>query len=183
MTFIKRVGWVVLLAALFVVAAATDEDSGSVNATSTVAGSVGIPTAVGPLEINVKKISFRRSLGDGPFASTPSDGAIYVCVEYSYKNISDKPIPAMSFTGPSTPGNPQLVDPAGIEYDMDLGASMSFATEQDNDSKIMSDLNPGITVHDADAFEVAESRIKKSGWNVLITSEPAYRVPVPTLAP
>lgn len=84
------------------------------------------------------------------FASSPAGGAVYVAVKWSYKNTTNKPIGIFSTLLVF------LMDPTGTQYSPDLGASSSFATELDNDSEVLSNLNPSIRVRDASVFEVSE---------------------------
>ena len=82
-------------------------------------------------------------MGGQYFNEKASEGATLVTVNWKYKNVSEKPVG--SFSQPSI----KLVDAKGTEYDWDLGKSSTYATELDLGSKVLSDLNPGITVNDA----------------------------------
>lgn len=89
-----------------------------------------------------------------------SEGATLIAVNWKYKNISDKP--ASSYSQPSV----KLVDSNGTEYEWDLGKSSAYAVEQKIDSKVLSDLNPGITVNDAKVFEISKESYAKGGWKL-----------------
>lgn len=116
-------------------------------------------------EIQVTQATTRQSVGDSMFSSKPSDGAVYVAVTFSYKNISQKPI--SSFSTPEI----KLQAPDGTTYDPDVGASSSFATELNLDEKILSNLNPGIKVKGADVFEVSRELFDQNTWKVLVKAD------------
>ncbi len=122
-------------------------------------------------EITITLVKEREDVGSDYFQSTPSEGGIYIAVQWKYKNISDKPI--SSFSTPSL----KLIDSNNVTYDADIGASGNFATELDLDRKILSDLNPGILVNDASVFEVGKEQLEKRGWEILVKdSGDEYRV-------
>lgn len=116
-------------------------------------------------EIAIESVSLRSSVGTEFFASSPADGAVYVAVKWSYKNTTNKPIGI--FSTPSV----FLMDPTGTRYSPDIGASSSFATELDNDSKVLSNLNPGIRVRDASVFEVSEELFDSESWYLLVDAD------------
>ncbi len=117
------------------------------------------------LEIQVKSVKIKNRVGSEYFNSTPSQGGVYVAVTWNYKNISSQPIG--SFSTPSL----NLVDPNGVKYDADIGATSSYATQLNLDSKIFSDLNPGIRVVDAQVFEVSQQLFDKKTWKLLIDAD------------
>lgn len=122
--------------------------------------------------MTIQPVKVRRSVGGEYFKSTPAEGAIYVVVQYSYKNISDKPIG--TFSKPSF----NLVDANGVKYDSDAGASGSLATELKLSEKVLSDLNPGITVKGADAYEISKESWEAKGWNVLVKADKKVMFPI-----
>lgn len=95
----------------------------------------------------------------------PSSGGTYVVVKFKYKNISKEPIKMFDFPSLS------LVDGSGVKYDSDLDASSSYATEVNLNEKILSDLNPGISVDGADVFEVSKESYDKGGWKIRIKAD------------
>ena len=124
---------------------------------------VGERVASGGLEFELSKVAQRERLGSELFESSAATGGIYLVIDWTYKNVSGKPMGAFS--------QPQLalVSPDGTEYEEDLGAAASYATEADLDEKILSNVNPGITVQTAAVFEVAESLLAENGWQAHIT--------------
>jgi TM2 domain-containing membrane protein YozV len=106
---------------------------------------------------NIKPLS---SIGGNDFveATRPSEGAIYLTVQYKYKNISNKALGM--FSKPTI----SLVDPNGNSYDADIAASGAFAMEVDDNEKVISDLNPGISVKSSTVFEVANELLQQPGW-------------------
>ena len=109
-------------------------------------------------EITVTSAKEKNVVGSQYFQSNPSEGG-------KYKNISDKP------AGPFSTPSIKLTDGNGTSYDADISASGNFATEIDLNRKIMSDLNPDITVNDASVFEVSKEQFAKGDWNILIKSD------------
>lgn len=118
------------------------------------------------MELTVTQVEERDEVGGQYFKEEASEGGTLVAVQWQYKNTSEKPI-GMLFSGPSI----KLVDANGVEYDNDTGKSSAFATEVDLDAKILSDLNPGITVKDADVFEISKEAFAKGGWFVQVRAD------------
>ncbi len=131
-----------------------------------VGDSVTTPT----FEIQIRSARTRTSVGEAPFLSHPAEGGIYIAIQWSYKNISRTPVNA--FTLPTL----HLIAPDGTKYDSDLEASSSYATELDVDAKILSDLNPGIRVVDADVFEVSNQMFDPSSWRIVVDADEVTEV-------
>src|SRR5262249_12986234 len=98
---------------------------------------------------SVDAVETKTRLGSGLFNEEAPAGSIYVAIRYSITNISDKPIGA--FSQPSI----ALLDPNGTEYSNDVAATAAYASTVDIDQKVLSDLNPGITVRGASVFNVS----------------------------
>jgi hypothetical protein len=119
----------------------------------------------------VISVAGRTEVGGTLFKSTPSEGAVYVAVQYKYKNISTKSIG--TFSKPSL----KLIDPYGNKYDVDVNASSCFGSENKDNEKIISDLNPGITSKASCVFEVSSDLLNKSPWELVVTIEDKdYRI-------
>ncbi len=144
--------------------------------TSTTAEEASVPIKVGDtittdkFEITVTAVEERAEVGSEFFSAKAAEGGKYIAIQWKYKNISDKPIGA--FSQPSL----KLVDSSGNKYDSDLDATSSYATEKELDSKILSDLNPGISVTDAEVFEVSTELYDPAGWKILIDSDKDAKV-------
>ena len=123
-------------------------------------------------EITVSSLVIRTEVGTDFFKSTAPEGAVYVTIQWEYKNISDKP--ASSFHTPRI----HLKDPKGTKYKRESGASASFATEVKLDRKIFSDVNPGIKVKDADIFKVSKELLAKGGWRIIIAADKDIEIPI-----
>lgn len=121
-------------------------------------------------EFVINSAKERSVVGSQYFEKKPSQGGTFITVQYQYKNITDKPIG--SFSTPTI----KLVDKNGTEYSADIGASGNFATELNLDSKIISDLNPGITVNDAAIFEVSKELYANQGWSLFIKADKDIKV-------
>lgn len=115
--------------------------------------------------IAVTSAAVTDAVGDGFMRSTPAAGGEYVAVAWSYTNISNAPVDAWK-----TPSL-KLIDPAGHLYDADLGASGAFATQLNADAKVLSNVNPGITIRDADVFEVGRALFDPSTWKLRVSSQ------------
>ncbi len=105
------------------------------------------------------------SVGDGFMQSTPAAGAEYVAIAWSYTNISSAPVDADQVP------QVKLIDPAGHVYDRDLDASAAFAAQINSDAKVLSDVNPGISITDGDAFEVSQALFDPNTWKIRVTSQ------------
>jgi hypothetical protein len=69
-----------------------------------------------------------------------------------------------SFSNPTI----RLISPDRIEYNADVGATSARASEIEVDEKIISNLNPGITVQSTAVFEVSRELLAESGWQIQI---------------
>jgi len=149
----------------------TTANSGATQAASSPASEpppvlkVGDSFSTPTFEIRIISAQVRSSVGDSMFNSQAGQGGIYVAIKWSYKNISKKPISA--FDLPTL----HLVSPDGTKYDTDLGASASYATELNTNAKVLSDLNPGIQVTDADVFEVSREQFNPELWKILVDAD------------
>jgi hypothetical protein len=153
------------------------------------AGTDGGPARPGPgdtvttsqVELLVESVAAAPRVGGQFMSATAPEGSTYVVVRYTIKNISAKPLGM--FDKPSV----HLVDPAGVEYDEDLGGTAAYATSTDLDEKVLSDLNPGIRTRGAAVFNVATDRFKPETWSVVIKADQrvVYRLtsPRPPAAP
>lgn len=126
---------------------------------------VGESFSTATFEIQIRSAQVLSSAGNWLSESHPSEGGIYIAIQWSYKNISQKPVSA--FNRPTV----HLKDPDGTKYDPDAGASFSYATELNIDAKVISDLNPGIRVADADVFEVSQRLFNPSSWRILVDAD------------
>ena len=133
---------------------------------------VGVPYKTDKFEITITKVAQKTKVGGQFFQSKPAAGGVFIAVQYKYKNITDKPVGGFSF--PSI----KLIDAKGTKFDYDSGASSSFATEIKLDRKILSNLNPGITVNAGHVFEISTDSWKEKGWKLLVDSDTDVEMPV-----
>ncbi len=134
-------------------------------ASNEVVAKVGDVIKTEKFEITITSIEEKAEVGGEYINSKPSEGGTYVVVNWQYKNISDKPIGSFSMA------TVNLLDKNSTKYDSDIGATSSYATETKLDTKILSDLNPGITVKDAEVFEVSKELYKAGGWRLKIKAD------------
>ncbi len=133
---------------------------------------IGDTITTDKFSITIKSVESKYSVGGQYFSKNASAGGTYVAVVWEYKNITDKPI--ASYSCPSI----RLADSNNTKYDNDISASSYYATEVKIDSKILSDLNPGITVTDADVFEISEEMYNNGGFTLLIDADKDIKVKV-----
>lgn len=116
------------------------------------------------LELTVTVFEEMETIGDpNLFGKKASEGGTLVSIQYTMKNISDEPVGMFSY--PTV----NLVDKNGTEYSSDIDASGAYAVETDIDnSKILSDLNPDISVTATSAYEVSKEKFAQGQWYILI---------------
>lgn len=150
----------------------TTKDSANVTPSTTVNSSQVTTAKIGDViktdkfEITITDISEKVKVGTEYLNKKPSEGATFVAVKIKYKNITTQPI-GMFSQKPTI----NLVGPNNVEYNNDIDATSYYAGEVDPDSKIVSDLNPGITVNDAEVFEISKEDYAKSGWKLKVKSD------------
>lgn len=132
---------------------------------SALSANIGDSVTTGTYELQIQSAQKASSVGDMFFSSRASDGGIYIATRWSYKNISNKPVNA--FMRPTL----HLRGPDGIIYDPDVEASVAYASQIGVDAKVISDLNPGIRVTDADVFEIAADNFDPSTWVLLVDAD------------
>lgn len=118
-------------------------------------------------EVTVTKFEEKSIIGDPDFlGKEASEGATLVGVQYKLKNASDEPMGM--FDQPVI----NLVDEKGTEYESDIEASSAYAAETGiDDSKILSDLNPGITVTGTTVYEISKESFAKGKWFIQIDDQ------------
>jgi hypothetical protein len=122
--------------------------------------------SAGGVEVKISKVKTRQSVGDPNFlGATASEGGTYVVIHYSVKNVSRKPLGM--FSQPSV----ELVSNDGVVYEADIDGSASYASSSDFDEKIVSDLNPGITVDGAEVFEVSKELFNVATWSARVVTD------------
>ena len=175
--------WVWLIAIIVIVAIAgggSDEETKDPQTTksSSSASEEASAYAVGDLlttdkfEIKVTKAETADSVGTQYFNASPSEGGVYVIVEWECKNISKKPI--SSFSCPTI----TLVDSEEVSYDSDLDATTTYAVAAELDNKVLSDLNPGINVKDAQVFEISKEAYDAGGFSVKVDADSDFLVKI-----
>ncbi len=115
-------------------------------------------------EYTITKVEEMSKIGDpNMFGKQASEGATLIAMQYTVKNISKEPMGMFDY--PTL----NLVDETGIEYDSDLDASSAYAVETGIDnSKVLSDLNPGITVTGTEVYEISQESYASGEWFIQI---------------
>jgi hypothetical protein len=116
-------------------------------------------------QMRIVSVQLRHSVGGSVFGSKINQGGVFVAILWSYKNISKKPV--SPFDLPTL----HLVAPDGTNYDPDIGASASYATEVNTNPMVLSDLNPGIQVTDAEVFEVSQEQFNPASWKIVVDAD------------
>lgn len=110
-------------------------------------------------DVTIIKVTKDRVIGgSGVVLAQASDGASYVNVLWTYKNTTSSP--KSSWSTPSI----ALISPDGAKYTQDAMASGMLAVVFDAGEKVLSDINPQVTIKAATSFEVADSLLKSDGW-------------------
>ncbi|WP_279620335.1 hypothetical protein NQ126_017035 [Priestia megaterium] len=156
-------GFIILIALIVVIAvvASGGDDSGSGSSSNSSKSEEQKAHKVGDTftvddkaEVSVTKVEEREQVGNQYANKKASEGGTLVAVQWTVKNVSDKPLNA--FSVPSI----NLVDEKGTKYEADIDATSNYAIETDIDnSKIASDLNPNIKV-----FEISKDSYAKGKW-------------------
>jgi len=152
-----------LIAIAMVFAVASSEDDSP--PASTTDAELNKPIKTEKFEVTFTSHQTRQKVG-GEFISTKAaEGATYVIVSYKYKNITKKPMGMFDLP------DLYLYSAEGTKYDEDLDASSSFASESDDDEKVFSDLNPGISTSSSKVFEVSKELFEEGGWYVVFEGD------------
>jgi hypothetical protein len=123
---------------------------------------VGQDIATGDLKAKVTDVQITERIG-GYLPTVASEGGQLVIVKFSLKNDTDKPVSAGE--APKL----HLIDGAGTKYDEDAGKTGTYeAMHPGSDTKVWSDINPGITTHGAVVFEVSKETFDRSKWAILV---------------
>jgi len=127
---------------------------------------VGEVVPTDQLEVTVSKIEEKSSVGSEYINKQASEGGIFVAIQYAMKNVSDEPVGMFDY--PTI----KLVDEKGTEYTSDIDASSSYAIETDIDnSKVLSDLNPGISITDTEVYEISQESFASGQWFIEIDGQ------------
>lgn len=112
----------------------------------------------GKFLVNFKPVGFAGKIGE----SKPAEGAVYVVIQFTYKNITKKPISALSAPGFF------LKDESGTKYDPDVQANIAWSLNNNSDEKVLSNINPRVSIKGCEVFEVAREAILEKGWKVYV---------------
>ncbi|MFC5466839.1 DUF4352 domain-containing protein [Lederbergia graminis] len=139
--------------------ATENQSTGSNEKTEPKVYAIGEPVPADKLEVTITKVDEKLKIGSQYFNKEAAEGGTFLAIEYTLKNISDEPVGMFDY--------PQvtLVDEKGTEYKPDIEASTMYAVDIDKDnSKVLSDLNPDISVTDSDVYEISKDRYAQGKW-------------------
>ncbi len=120
------------------------------------------------IDVAVTSVTTSNSVGGLYMRQNVSDGGVYVIAKYKIMNLGTEPMPAGKHFFLL------LVDGKGTEYKPDVGATIYAATVANNNNKVLSELNPGLSVTDTEVFEVAKAQYTPATWGLLVND--GYRV-------
>lgn len=125
---------------------------------------VGDVVSAKQLEVTVTDFEEMDQIGDpNLFGKEASDGAVLVAIQYTMKNTSDEPVGMFSY--PTL----NLLDEKGTKYSSDLDGTVAYSVDTGIDnSKILSDLNPDISVTSVEVYEVSKERFAEGNWFIQI---------------
>lgn len=127
---------------------------------------VGEVVPADQLEVTVSKFEEKSKVGNQYVNKQASEGGTFVAIQYTMKNISDEPVGMFDY--PVI----KLVDEKGTEYESDIDASTNYAIETDIDnSKVLSDLNPDISITDTEVYEISQERFAQGKWFIQIDDQ------------
>lgn len=124
-------------------------------------------------EVTVTSVKSKTKVGTDFIEEVAPEGAVFVIIDFNYKNITDQPI--NSFSLPDI----KIIDPNNAAYDEAIGASASYSTQMKLETKIASDLNPGIGQKDAAVFEVSKDIWAQKGWKMIIKADKNIEILIP----
>ncbi len=116
-------------------------------------------------DIKIGTVTTKGRIGNEYLNEKAADGAIFIAVNFNYKNITKEPIGAYSVP------KVKIIDPNGTQYDEADSATIYYQTEINLNKKITSDINPGITQKDATVFEVSKELWNSKGWKLVIKAD------------
>jgi hypothetical protein len=131
---------------------------------------VGDTLENGRLQVTLNAVKTGTTIINSFETKTASEGGQYVVVIVKEKNIGSKPID--SFKMPSI----NLFDSNGNKYSADIDASGAAASVFGDNSKVLSDLNPGIATTSVKAFEVSKDAFNADSWHLEIGNAFVYRL-------
>lgn len=123
-------------------------------------------------DITIAAVSTRERVGSLFYSQRAAEGAVFIVVIWKYKNISNAPLNILEH--PSI----ELMDQNGTRYKMDVSGSSALATEENSTEKVLSDLNPGITVTAASAFEVSKKEFDPDTWHLVVSEDQDFVVKI-----
>jgi hypothetical protein len=128
-------------------------------------------------EITIASVSTRERVGSFFYSQSAAEGAVFIVVIWKYKNISNAPLNILEH--PSV----ELMDQSGTRYKMDVAGSSALATAENSTEKVLSDLNPGITVTAASAFEVSKQAFDPNAWHLVVSADQDFIVKISSEKP
>lgn len=164
------IGFILILGIVGSALGGGDESTAKEDSTSSAAKeervyAVGDTVLADQLEIVISNVEEKSSVGNEFISNQASDGGIYVAIQYSMKNVSNEPVGMFDY--PTI----NLIDENGTKYSSDIDASGSYAVEVDIDSKVLSDLNPGISVTDSTVYEISQDALSSGKWFIQIDDQ------------
>ncbi|MBU6171347.1 MAG: DUF4352 domain-containing protein [Verrucomicrobia bacterium] len=164
---IRNIGIVAITSLFMAMAISSTEDTSKPSSTSpTNKTALGASLQIGGIEASILNVQvsqgFKGVLDD---VKAPSQGGIFVVVNWKYKNVSKEPLGM--FDRPSI----NLISHDGVEYSADIDASSDYASQAGDDEKAVSDLNPGLVSNVYEVFEVSKDLFDSGTWSLRISHD------------
>jgi hypothetical protein len=164
---IRNIGILAISSLFMAMAISSTEDTSKPSSTSpTNKTALGAALQIGGIEASILNVQvsqgFKGVLDD---VKAPSQGGVFVVVNWKYKNVSKEPLGM--FDRPSI----NLISHDGVEYSADIDASSDYASQAGDDEKAVSDLNPGLVSNVYEVFEVSKDLFDAGTWSLRISHD------------
>ncbi|MFL9929833.1 tetratricopeptide repeat protein [Paraburkholderia sp. RL18-103-BIB-C] len=125
-----------------------------------------------PLQVTFEQMLTGTHIGGDNqiFDASAGEGAEYIVIRVKLKNVGTKPISAVDMP------DINLVDAQDSIYKPDVQASMAAAEALGDDSKVVSDLNPDLSVTKVEAFEVSKKVFDAVAWRLHVGDNISYHL-------
>lgn len=122
------------------------------------------------VEITLKDVSVSKDVGSMGLVPTAPDGATYVHVSYSLKNVSAKPLSFENWP------QPRLVDPAGTKLQPEIVSSTALSAAAN--ASWFENVNPNLSTDAQLVWKVDEKSFDRNSWTLEFQSKPPVSFPL-----
>lgn len=122
------------------------------------------------VEITLKDVTVGKDVGSMGLVPTAPDGATYVHVSYSLKNVSAKPLAFENWP------QPRLVDPADTKMQPEIGSSTALSAAAN--ASWFENVNPNLSTEAQLVWKVDEKSFDRNSWTLEFQSKPPVSFPL-----